>query len=115
MKEEIKPFLEKTLQKGDNGEEVKKLQEFLKAQGFTRNTPDGDFGPGTKKAVEAFQKANELEVTGIVDEKTIEVITKIVAETQKQEEEAAKEAEAKGESAEAGSNITVSTNDAPEA
>ena len=94
VKEETKPFLEKTLQKGDNGEEVKKLQEFLKAQGFTRNTPDGDFGPGTKKAVEAFQKANELEVTGIVDEKTIEVITKIVAETQKQEEEAAKEAEA---------------------
>ena len=99
VKEEVKPYLEPTLtlKKGDNGENVKLVQQFLKEQGYTKNTPDGDFGPGTKKAVEAFQKAQGLETTGIVDAKTIEAINKIVAEAAKEEAAAEEETEKKSE------------------
>jgi hypothetical protein len=45
---------------GDKGEDVKFLQTLLKL------TPDGDFGPGTKAAVIAFQKAKKLAADGVV-------------------------------------------------
>jgi peptidoglycan hydrolase-like protein with peptidoglycan-binding domain len=73
------------MQRGSQGEQVKKLQEFLFQQGYTKNRPDGDYGRGTEKVVKAFQKAVGLDATGIVDAKTIETINKIVAETPKEE------------------------------
>lgn len=45
-------------------DEVKKLQELLGI------TADGLFGPGTEKAVIAFQKANRLDADGIVGPRT---------------------------------------------
>ncbi len=48
------------LQMGDSGSEVKSLQDALKVKA------DGDFGPGTKLAVIAFQKAKGLYADGIV-------------------------------------------------
>lgn len=45
---------------GSKGEEVKKLQAKLGL------TPDGDFGPGTEKAVKGWQTANGLSADGIV-------------------------------------------------
>lgn len=47
------------LRQGDKGEDVVFLQTRLKL------TPDGDFGPGTKAAVAAFQQANGLTPDGI--------------------------------------------------
>jgi peptidoglycan hydrolase-like protein with peptidoglycan-binding domain len=35
---------------------------------------DGDFGPATEKALKAWQKANKLPETGIVDEKTFKAL-----------------------------------------
>ncbi|WP_319531852.1 peptidoglycan-binding protein [uncultured Cohaesibacter sp.] len=47
------------LKKGLKGAPVKRLQEALGIDA------DGDFGPGTEKAVREFQKANGLAVDGI--------------------------------------------------
>lgn len=53
-----------TLRQGDRGEAVKEVQHALGIK------EDGDFGPGTKKAVIAFQKANGLYPDGVVGKNT---------------------------------------------
>ena len=59
----------KTLKKGDKCDEVARLQSLLNNNGYTL-VEDGDFGPKTEEAVKAFQKQNNLEVDGIVGNKT---------------------------------------------
>lgn len=88
-------YLEIPMQRGDQGEQVKKLQEFLLQQGYTKNRPDGDYGRGTEKVVKAFQKAVGLDATGVVDAKTIEVINKMVTEMPKEEPVAVEQANEK--------------------
>ncbi len=58
----------KQLNVGSKGSSVKKIQEALGL------TADGDFGPGTQKAVKEFQKKSKLPVNGIVDIKTYKKI-----------------------------------------
>ena len=53
-----------TLKIGSQGAEVVQLQLFLKI------TSDGDFGPGTDKAVKAWQTKNGLTADGIVGDNT---------------------------------------------
>jgi putative chitinase len=53
------------LKKGSKGEWVKKMQKVLGA------APDGDFGPGTEKAVKAWQEKNGLTPDGVVGPKTL--------------------------------------------
>lgn len=53
------------LRKGNTGENVKLLQKFLNI------SVDGEFGPGTEKAVKQWQNQNGLIADGIVGEKTI--------------------------------------------
>ena len=55
------------LQKGDSGSAVTALQGALIELGFLTGTPDGKFGPGTEKAVIAFQQANDYPATGVMD------------------------------------------------
>ena len=57
-----------TLKKGSKGEDVKVLQRALGI------TDDGDFGPGTEKAVKEFQKSHELINDGVVGDKTWDAI-----------------------------------------
>lgn len=45
------------LQQGSSGPDVTALQTKLKALGFDPNGVDGNFGPGTKAAVIAFQQS----------------------------------------------------------
>lgn len=52
------------LKLGSKGEKVKLVQQFLKV------LVDGDFGPGTEKAVKQWQKLNGLVVDGIVGPST---------------------------------------------
>lgn len=52
------------LRMGDKGEDVKRLQAALGIK------DDGDFGPGTKSAVVAFQKKKGLYADGIVGKNT---------------------------------------------
>jgi hypothetical protein len=61
-KEPAEPF--KAIKLGDKGDRVKKIQSFLKLKA------DGDFGNLTLTSVKAFQKANKIAETGIVDENT---------------------------------------------
>jgi hypothetical protein len=63
VKKEFKPF-----KIGSKGDAVKKIQELLSLNA------DGDFGPGTEKAVKAFQKKSSLPVTGIVDQATLKAL-----------------------------------------
>jgi peptidoglycan hydrolase-like protein with peptidoglycan-binding domain len=56
------------LKKGSKGSGVKNVQTLLKLKA------DGDFGPGTEKAVKAFQKSKGLAETGIVDAITFKAL-----------------------------------------
>jgi len=56
------------LKVGSKGQKVKVVQTALKLKA------DGDFGPGTEKAVKAYQKAKGLPETGIVDQKTFKAL-----------------------------------------
>ena len=57
---------------GDNGSEVEEIQKLLQAKGFSPGLIDGSFGPRTKAAVVAFQRANNLIIDGIVGPLTLE-------------------------------------------
>ena len=62
----------KTLRRGDRGKEVVSMQEALIKLGYLKGASDGNFGTGTKTAVENFQKENGLDVDGIAGAKTLE-------------------------------------------
>ena len=70
--------IEKNLKMGSTGEDVEKVQKALEAMGYDLGKwgVDGKFGAATEAAVKAFQAAQGLEVTGIIDEKTIEALEK---------------------------------------
>lgn len=48
------------------------MQQALVALGYLKGASDGNFGTGTKTAVENFQKDNGLDVDGIAGAKTLE-------------------------------------------
>jgi peptidoglycan hydrolase-like protein with peptidoglycan-binding domain len=56
-------------QEGSTGEDVRTVQYLVTAQGHPTGV-DGDFGPLTKAAVEAFQSSRGLGVDGIVGPRT---------------------------------------------
>jgi peptidoglycan hydrolase-like protein with peptidoglycan-binding domain len=58
-----------TEQSGSTAENVSSVQYLLNAHGSSLSV-DGDFGPATKTAVEAFQKAHGLTADGIVGNQT---------------------------------------------
>lgn len=61
--------------KGDNpSEEVKKIQKYLKQKGYLNDNVDGIFGNNTTEATKAFQKANGLPETGIIDKITYDLM-----------------------------------------
>ena len=57
--------------KGDTGTAVKRIQKHLKHTGYYTGELSGTFDDATETAVKAFQKANGLTETGIVDYKTL--------------------------------------------
>ena len=65
---------EPALHNGSQGEKVWKLQERLQALGYYEGTVDGQFGPGTREAVIAFQKKNGLDADGFAGEETQKVL-----------------------------------------
>ena len=72
--------IKRTLERGDIGEDVKKLQTALKELGYDigETEIDGIIGPETEKAIKAFQKANGLTDNGmgIVGPKTLDALEK---------------------------------------
>ncbi len=59
------------LRLGNQGEGVETLQAALTALGYNPGTPDGRFGPGTRRAVAAFQRANRLRADGVAGPATL--------------------------------------------
>jgi len=51
---------------------VKQTQELLKSKGYYSGKVDGVAGPKTKSALEAYQRAQNLPVSGTIDSKTTE-------------------------------------------
>ena len=56
---------------GHNGEHVKRLQAFLNTRGAGLDV-DGDFGPATRAAVQAFQRGAGIDADGIVGPITLQ-------------------------------------------
>lgn len=63
------------VQRGDKGDSVKEVQEMLVNLGFLSSAVDGSYGPKTEQAVTDFQQAAGIEVTGIIDEKTYNILS----------------------------------------
>jgi len=59
-----------TLQKGDSGPAVKRLQRLL------GGPVDGEFGPNTERRVRAFQKRHRMRVDGVVGPSTWRVLNR---------------------------------------
>lgn len=60
----------KTLRPGDKGDEVRKLQYYLKQKNCYKGNVDGIYSVATKNAVKAFQAKNGITVDGIAGYKT---------------------------------------------
>ena len=69
---------DRTLELGDSGRGVKRLQRALNELGYAAGEVDGLFGRGTKIAVEAFQIANNLTADGAVGPQTAAAINEAV-------------------------------------
>lgn len=67
-----RPFLDRiTLREGDENEAVERLQERLVERSLLPpGSADGDFGPDTRAAVEALQRAEGLTVDGVAGRDT---------------------------------------------
>ena len=59
------------LKQGLSGPDVQDLQQKLKDLGFDPNGVDGNFGPGTKAAVIAFQQSKGLQADGMAGPATL--------------------------------------------
>jgi len=57
----------RTMQSGDTGSDITQLQRSLADLGYNPGSTDGTFGSATLAAVEDWQKAEGLSVTGVVD------------------------------------------------
>ena len=77
------------LKKNSSGKDVEQAQKALKSLGYDlgkfgkeADGIDGKFGKITESAVKAFQAANNLKVTGIIDDKTLSALEKAVGKTE---------------------------------
>jgi peptidoglycan hydrolase-like protein with peptidoglycan-binding domain len=82
-----------SLKRGDKGDDVKRLQEYLTKFGYTESPlteafgsekarvaappeQDGNFDENTRQALSRFQKFNGLKVTGKMDKATLELMSR---------------------------------------
>ena len=68
------PTAEPVIRAGAMGDSVTRLQNRLKELGYYNDTVDGQFGPGTRTAVTAFQERHGLQADGIVGPDTSELL-----------------------------------------
>lgn len=69
LSEDARTYVE-TLEQGDESDQVTRLQTRLDALGYLSKSVDGIYGSDTVRAVEDFQRINQLEETGVADEGT---------------------------------------------
>ena len=68
------PAVPDTLDSGDKGRDVIRLQRRLGGLEYLFGSYDGNYGAKTKEAITAFQKRHKLEQTGVADQATMEVL-----------------------------------------
>jgi Putative peptidoglycan binding domain len=66
----LPPRITRTLRRGDQGPDVKILQDALKDAGFTISS-DGNFGRGTEQAVRDYQAKQRLTTDGVAGPQTL--------------------------------------------
>ncbi len=93
--QEAKP---KLLQLGDQGEEVKKLQNQLQELGYLETEPDGEYNLKTKSAIALFQEKEGLNNDGVAGAVTQELIIKAVAQKKAEEKQDSQSEEAPSKS-----------------
>lgn len=71
---------EETYAYNDSNDSIKSAQLMLEGLGYTPKREDGYFSRDTETAVEQYQKDNDLEVTGEIDEVTAEKLQTSVIE-----------------------------------
>jgi hypothetical protein len=71
---------DRVLRQGMSGHDVRVLQDFLTRAGFATGV-DGQFGPGTRRNVVAFQRARGLKPSGVVTWSVAEALRSAVAAT----------------------------------
>ncbi|MFB2897660.1 peptidoglycan-binding protein [Aerosakkonemataceae cyanobacterium BLCC-F50] len=59
-----------SLKLGSRGDSVKKLQQYLKENGFYKGEINGNFDKNTRAAVIAFQKSKKVRADGVVGAST---------------------------------------------
>lgn len=72
--------LEEPLEYNQAGSEIENVQHMLKGLGYDPERVDGYFDRVTEEAVKLFQRDNDLDETGIIDEKTAGLIETQVIE-----------------------------------
>lgn len=87
---ELELTIDRLLNKGTKGNDVKQMQKVLKQLGYelgnfgeNKDGIDGVFGSVTQAAVRAFQEANSLTVDGIVGPETLKALKAATAELNK--------------------------------
>ena len=92
---ELKLTIDRILNRGSIGDDVKQMQKVLKQLGYDLGTfgdnadgIDGRFGKMTQAAVRAFQEANGLTVDGIVGPNTLKALEAAAAELNKTDDAA---------------------------
>ena len=55
-------------------EEIRRAQEALKTKGYDPGAASGNLHAGTQEALRKYQKANNLPVTGVLDQRTAETL-----------------------------------------
>ena len=66
----------KVLSSGSQGADVYTPQTILKEKGYALGIPDGVFGPNTERAVRSYQSDNGYSITGLVNEKLFNELTR---------------------------------------
>lgn len=62
------------LRRSSRGSAVSKLQGILKSRGYMQISPTGFFGTITQAALKSFQGENGLDISGVVDDATIQTL-----------------------------------------
>lgn len=79
-------LLTSQLKRGDTGNEVRRLQDVLREGGYLNlSTSTGFFGKQTAKAVQQFQRDNNLAVTGDVSQQSLDALNKFALPTLKED------------------------------
>ncbi len=82
LRGEVRDVIKDGLREGVTDEDIKKIQEILATDSviYPEGKVTGFFGPLTKEAVKRFQTRHGLEVTGVIDAETRDLLEEYLSE-----------------------------------